>query len=71
MDIRIIIRIHELITTKQTGTPKELAEKLELSERTVYNYVAYMREELQAPIVYDLILSSYCYDSECGLNFKG
>jgi len=28
MNIRIIIRIHELITTKQTGTPKELAEKI-------------------------------------------
>jgi len=53
MDIRIIIRIHELITRRQTGTPKELAEKLEVSERTVYSYVAYMREELKAPIVYE------------------
>lgn len=71
MDIRIIIRIHELITTKQTGTPKELAEKLELSERTVYNYVAYMREELKAPIIYNAVLSNYCYEVDCELNFNG
>lgn len=48
MNIKIIIRIHELITTRQTGTPKELAVKLELSERTVYNYIAYMRDELKS-----------------------
>ena len=71
MDIRIIIRIHKLITTRQTGTPKELAEKLELSERTVYNYIAYMREELKAPIVYNAALSNYCYEEDCKLSFKG
>lgn len=71
MDIRIIIRIHELITARQTGTPKELAEKLELSERTVYNYIAYMREELKAPIVYNTALANYCYEEECQLSFKG
>ena len=71
MNIKIIIRIHELITTRQTGTPKELADKLELSERTVYNYISYMREELKAPIVYNSALSNYCYEENCQLNFKG
>lgn len=71
MNIKIIIRIHELITTRQTGTPKELAVKLELSERTVYNYISYMREELKAPIVYNTALSNYCYENECQLNFNG
>lgn len=71
MDIRIVIRIHELINSRQTGTPKELAEKLELSERTVYNYIAFMREELKAPIVYNTVLSNYCCENECQLNFNG
>ncbi len=71
MNIKIIIRIHELITTRQTETPKELAEKLEVSERTVYNYISYMREELKAPIVYNAALSNYCYEEECQLHFKG
>lgn len=71
MDIRIIIRLHELIVSRQTGTPKELAEKLELSERTIYNYIAFMREELKAPIVYNTALAYYCYEEECLLSFKG
>lgn len=71
MNIRIIIRIHELIAARQTGTPKELAEKLELSERTIYTYIAFMREELNAPIVYNTALANYCYESDCQLNFNG
>ena len=48
-----------------------MADKLDLSERTVYNYIAYMREELKAPIVYNAALSNYCYEEDCQLNFKG
>ena len=70
MDIRKIIRIHDLITAKQTGTPKELAQKLEISERTVFSYIAYMREQLNAPIAYDNN-RSYYYESVCVLSFKG
>lgn len=32
-----IYRIHELIRREATGTPKEFAEKLRLTERQVYN----------------------------------
>lgn len=71
MDIRIIIRIHELTKTSQTGTPKELAKKIEVSERTVYNYIAFMRDELKAPIIYNVVSSNYCYDGVCKLNFEG
>lgn len=71
MDIRVIIRIHELIISKQTGSPKELSEKLELSERTIYNYIAFMRNDLNAPIIYSTPITSYCYERECELNFTG
>ena len=71
MNIKNIIRIHELITTNQTGSPKELAFKIGVSERMLYHYIAYMREELKAPIVYDIQKTSYYYDGECGLNFRG
>lgn len=70
MDIRIVIRIHDLIILRQTGTPKELAEKLELSERTIYNYIAFMREELNAPVVFNTTQATYYYEEVCKLNFK-
>lgn len=71
MDIRIIIRLHELIEYKRTGSPFDCASKLGVSERTVYNYIAFMKNEMLAPISYDMSKSSYCYNKKCNLNFKG
>lgn len=71
MNIKHIIRIHELIDKNQTGSPKELASKIGISERMLYHYIAYMRDELKAPIVYDSNKTSYFYDGECTLNFSG
>lgn len=70
LDIRIIIKIHELILVEFTGNPKNFADKLGISERTIYNYLEYMKTELHAPIIYNSLKKSYCYDGECGLRFK-
>ena len=61
----------ELIKMERTGNPRELAMKIVVSERTVYNYLDFMKTELQAPISYNTNKKSYCYDGECGLRFKG
>ena len=71
MDIRIIIKLHELIKAERTGTPNELSGKLGLSVRTVYNYIHFMKSELNAPIVYNSQNKKYSYERECELNFKG
>lgn len=71
MDIRIIIKLHELIKAERTGTPNDLSNKLGISVRTVYNYINFMKLELNAPITYDSQNKKYSYDRECELNFKG
>lgn len=71
MDIRVFIRLHELIKNKQTGKLKQLAQKLEISERSVNYYIAFMRNELKAPIIYDRKLETYLYETECRLCFIG
>jgi hypothetical protein len=71
MDIKIIIKIDTLIRMAQTGTPKELAAKVGMSERTVFGYLAYMKNQLNAPIEYDTANSSYCYFRECAFCFWG
>lgn len=71
MDIRIFIRLHELIVTKQTGTPKELAKKLTISERSLHYYISFMKNEMKAQIVYDKKLATYLYETECKLCFIG
>ena len=69
MDIRIIIRIHNLVHIQQTGSPKSLAENLKLSERMVYHYLNYMKLEMNAPIVYNFKKQSYCYTEDAGFCF--
>ena len=71
MDVRVFIRLNELIITKQTGSPKQLAQKLEISERSVHYYIAFMKNEMKAPIVYDNKLETYLYETECKLCFLG
>ena len=69
MDIRIIKKIHSKILTESTGNPKKLAIKLNVSERTIYNYIHFMREELKAPIIYNGIKGTYQYNTNCNINF--
>ena len=53
-----------------TGSPRDLASKLSLSERTVYNYIAFMREELKASIVYNYQKESYVYTDNWSFKYK-
>ena len=47
--IEVIMRIDELIRAKTTGTPKELAKTLNMSERNLYKIIKTMKN-LGAPI---------------------
>lgn len=71
MDIRIIIKLHELIRAERTGTPNELSNKLGLSVRTVFNYMSFMKSELEAPISFNSQTKNYYYERVCELCFKG
>ncbi|WEK35471.1 MAG: HTH domain-containing protein [Candidatus Pseudobacter hemicellulosilyticus] len=56
-------RIDQLIRIKATGTPTELADKLGISERSVYEYLNLMKE-FGAPIKFNSYRQSYYYDEE-------
>lgn len=56
-------RLDHLIRIKGTGTPLQLAEKLGLSERSVYEYINLMKD-LGAPIKFDAYRESYYYERE-------
>ena len=59
-------RIHELIKSENTGTPKEFAYKLHLSESQLYNIL----EDLKIkgfPIIYSRSLKTYSYNDTCEL----
>ena len=66
-----IERLHHLIRRNATGTPKDCAKRLDISERQLYNTIELMKE-LGAPIIYNFQLGSYTYkhDVEWFLGFQ-
>ena len=62
--LNLISRLDFLIQHHATGTPKQLAYKLDLSERMVYNYIKIMKTEFNAPIIYSRNLQSYIYTEQ-------
>ncbi len=62
------LRLDQLIRLKATGTPKELAKKIGVSESALYEYINEMKE-MEAPIKYDKRRNSYCYKEKVRLEF--
>ncbi len=54
-----------LVKTESTGNPKELAHKIQLSERMLYNYLKILKVKVKAPICYNSVKNTY-YFSERG-----
>jgi len=65
-----ILRINALVKLRATGSPRELAGKLGISERRVYEYINNMKE-LGAPIAFSYYYNSYIYyiDGELVISF--
>ena len=64
VDLSKLQQLDNLIYHKATGTPKQLAEHLEISERTLYNYLQYLREDLEISILWDNWRKTYYYEKE-------
>lgn len=59
--LKMIERINSLIRRKSTGTPKQLASRLEISERCLFKTLKLMKE-MGAPIYYCITRESYAYE---------
>ncbi|MBK6836667.1 MAG: HTH domain-containing protein [Bacteroidetes bacterium] len=69
MDVRKIKKINDLIK-KRHGNAKQIAERIEISERTVYKYIAYMKDELKAPIIFNSFKNRYEFESNGEIDIK-
>lgn len=61
--------IDYLIRSKKTGRPEALAEKLGLSERSLYNLLNDLKS-FDAPIRYDKNIESYYYEYDGDFSFR-
>lgn len=58
-----LIRIDYLIRIKSIGSPKALAEKIGMSERSMYEYIKILKA-FGAPVAYNRTKQSYYYLTE-------
>ncbi|MEM1319267.1 MAG: hypothetical protein AAGG75_03370 [Bacteroidota bacterium] len=65
--LKMVERLDQLIRLKSTGTPKKLAVRLGISERSVHRLIEMMKD-MEAPIYYCIARQSYCY--ECDVEFR-
>jgi predicted DNA-binding transcriptional regulator YafY len=61
-------QLHHLIRRRATGSPVELAQRMQLCERTVYKMLDDLRN-MGAPIAYCRNRCSYYYEREVRFNF--
>jgi transcriptional antiterminator len=69
MNIKKIKYFIHLVEKERTGSPKDVAEILEVSERTIYLYVKTLKTEFNAPILYNPFRKSYYFERKGKLNW--
>jgi predicted DNA-binding transcriptional regulator YafY len=60
-------RIHHSILARSTGTPDQLATKVNIARRTLYEYLDQLKS-LGAEIAYSRTMKSYYYEND--FNFQ-
>jgi hypothetical protein len=68
-EINLIERIDQLIRLKATGSPAELAEKLEICERHLYRIINDCKD-LGMPILYCKKRKTYYYTAKIFMKFE-
>ena len=61
VDLAKLAQIDRLIRRRATGSHDDLAEMLDISSSTLFKHIAYLKEELDASVIYDNDMLSYKY----------
>lgn len=68
-DLFLLQRIDHLVRTRATGTPCQLADRLNISERKVYRLLGNLRDQ-GFPIAFDKQTDSYYYTEQVKIEFN-
>jgi transcriptional antiterminator len=64
MNIVKIKQFIQLVEKERTGSPKEVAKKLAVSDRMIQNYVHLLKNSFDVPIEYNRYKKSYNFTEE-------
>ena len=67
--IERIQRLDQLISMRATGTPQQLADRLAISRRMLYEYI-HTLEDMGGSIAYNRAARSYYYTNDARLEIK-
>jgi len=62
-------QLHQRIAQENTGSPKELAKFMNISERSLYKLIEHLKD-LTAPICYNRINNTYYYTGDFELQIN-
>jgi hypothetical protein len=62
VDLVKLDRLDALVRRQATGSPEHLAERLGMSRSSLFEFIAFLRDEMQAPLRYSKKLNSYIYE---------
>lgn len=64
IDLHKLLHMDSLIQRHCTGSPERFAKRIELSRSTFFEYLGYMRNELDLSIKYNEYNQTYYYDGK-------
>lgn len=56
-----LMQLDQLIHMKATGNPVQLASRLGVSERSLYDFLEWLKTDLECPIGYSKLRETYYY----------
>ena len=68
--ITLFKRLDRLIRCYATGSPDQLARRLDVSKSTVHRYITELREDFDAPIKFSRDRVTYYYTEDFELRFE-
>ena len=64
--IERMLKIHNFLKGENHPNASQLAAELEVTTKTVYRDIAFMRDRMELPVVFEPAYNGYCYDGEVG-----
>ena len=64
--IERMLKIHNFLKGENHPNASQLAAELEVTTKTIYRDIAFMRDRMELPVVFEPAYNGYCYDGEVG-----